>query len=194
MNLDSDSIKRHIEESRSRAAELAGGLTAEQLIQRPEPSQWSIAECIAHLNATANTVQGLVAEGVERGKREKILGTGPFDIGTKGRFLVWFAEPPPKVKITAPRRVQPPAKIDQPLQVFEGFMAVQDGWERLLRESAGLDLARIKVGPRLSAFRVRLAAVWPWMMAHQRRHLLQAEKVREAVLSQSAMLKNAASS
>lgn len=185
---------RHIEESRDRAAELAGGLTSEQLIQRVDPGRWSIAECIAHLNATASVVQGFMAEAIVRGRREKLLGGGPFSIGPKGRFLVWFAEPPAKIKISAPRRVRPPAQIDQPLKLFEAFMTAQDGWEKLMRESAGLDLERIKVGQRATAFRTRLAATWPWMMAHQRRHLLQAEKVKATLLTQLAIPKRTASS
>jgi hypothetical protein len=30
---------------------------------------------------------------------------------------------------------------------------------------------------------MRLAAVLPWMMAHQRRHLLQAENVKRQIIS-----------
>ena len=79
----------------------------------------------------------------------------------------------------APRNVRPPARIDDPAKLLPDFMNAQDEWERLIRESAGLDLAKIKVGPLFSPLRQRLAASFPWMMAHQRRHLLQAEKVKQ---------------
>jgi hypothetical protein len=77
--------------------------------------------------------------------------------------------------------VRPPAAIDDPLQLLPAFLKAQDEWERLMREQQGLDLAKIKVGQ--GAFRVRLAAALPWMMAHQRRHLLQAENVKRQILS-----------
>jgi hypothetical protein len=59
------------------------------------------------------------------------------------------------------------------------FLKVQDEWERLIRESAGLHLSKLKMAPRFSAFRARLSAAMPWMLAHQRRHLWQAENVKK---------------
>jgi hypothetical protein len=179
MNFDTDLVSRDINDSRRRAEELTSGLTAEQLTLRPQPDKWSIAECIAHLNMTAFTVQHLMAGAIERGKQEKKFGSGPFSIGAKGRLLVWIAEPPPKFKIPAPKGVRPPARIDDPLQLLPAFLNAQDEWERLAHEQQGLHLAKIKIGALTSPFRARLAAAIPWMMAHQRRHLLQAELVRK---------------
>jgi hypothetical protein len=36
---------------------------------------------------------------------------------------------------------------------------------------------------RAGSFRARLAAALPWMMAHQRRHLLQEENVKRQIVS-----------
>jgi hypothetical protein len=110
-----------------------------------------------------------------------VFSKGPFSIGPKGRLLVWIAEPPPKFRIRAPKNVQPPAAIDDPLQVLPAFMKAQDEWEQLMREQQGLDLERVKVGQ--GVFRMRLGAALPWMMAHQRRHLLQAENVKRQMFS-----------
>jgi hypothetical protein len=124
-------------------------------------------------------VQKLMALGIERGRQEKKFGEGPFPIGLKGRLFVWIAEPPPKFRLRAPKNVRPPATIDDPDQLLPNFMKAQDEWERLMREQEGLDLARIIVGQ--GPFRMRLVAVLPWMMAHQRRHLLQAENVKRQI-------------
>jgi hypothetical protein len=62
-------------------------------------------------------------------------------------------------------------------------MTAQDDWERLWREADGLDLARINIGPRLSAFHCHVSASFPWMMAHQRRHLQQAENVKRQMVA-----------
>jgi hypothetical protein len=67
------------------------------------------------------------------------------------------------------------------------FLKAQDEWERLMRESAGLDLSNIMVGKRFSPFRATLAAALPWMMAHQRRHLLQAENVKRQIVSAASI-------
>ena len=183
MKLDCDQCARDIKEARLRAQALVAGLTPQQLIKRAHPGKWSIAECIAHLNATAAIMQSLMEKAIARGKREKILGTGPFDIGAKGRLLVWFAEPPPKIRIPAPRNIRPPARIDNPSKLLPEFLKAQDEWERLMRDSEGLDQAKIKLGSFTSPFRARLSVAIPWMLAHQRRHLLQAEKVKRQIFS-----------
>jgi hypothetical protein len=122
-----------------------------------------------------------LARGIEQAKQEKGFGEGPFSIGPNGRLLVWIAEPPPKFRISAPKNVQPPGAIDDPQLLLPAFMKAQDEWERLMRVQEGLDLAKIQVGQGI--FRMRLAAALPWMMAHQRRHLLQAENVKRQIVS-----------
>jgi hypothetical protein len=181
MEFDVQSVSRDIADSRRRAQALIDAVSADQLTCRPDPGKWSIAECLAHLNITAATVQKLMAHGIEQAKQEKRFGEGPFSLGPNGRLLVWIAEPPPKFRIRAPKNVRPPAAIDDPLRVLSAFMKAQAEWEQLMREQEGLDLARIKVGQGI--FRMRLAAVPPWMMAHQRRHLLQAENVKRQIVS-----------
>jgi DinB family protein len=182
------SFFQQIKEARLRAEALVDGLSPQQLIKRPHPAKWSIAECLLHLNATGTIVQSFMADAIARGKRDNTLGTAPFDIGFKGRLFVWLAEPPPRIRLIAPRRVRPPARVDDPLKLLPAFLKVQDDWERLIKESEGLNLARIKIAPRFSAFRARLAAAMPWMLAHQRRHLWQAENVKRQILSTASHL------
>ena len=176
MNFDPQIVFRDIADCRRRAEALVSGLTPEQLARRPDPGKWSIAECLAHLNVTATTVQKLMAGAIKQGKKENRYGSGPFSIGPKGRLFVWIAEPPPKFRLRAPKNVRPPATIDDPMQLLPEFLYTQEEWERLMREQEGLHLAKIIVGQ--GPFRMRLAAALPWMMAHQRRHLLQAENVK----------------
>src|SRR5262249_53622314 len=118
MIFDAESVSRQINESRRRAQEVVSGLSARQLSTRPQPDKWSIAECLAHLNVTAAAVQSMMTRAIERGRREKKFGNGPFAIGLRGRLLIWIAEPPPKFRFQAPSAVRPPARIDDPLQVL----------------------------------------------------------------------------
>jgi hypothetical protein len=187
MIFDSDRCAQEIQEARQRAEALLVGLTPEQFTIQPEAGKWSVAECILHLNVTASVMQRLMESAMAQGRQDKKLGPGPFHIGLKGRLLIWIAEPPPKFRIPAPPDLRPPARIDDPERLLPDFLKAQDEWERLMRESAGLSLSKIKVGKRLSPFRAKLAAGFPWMMAHQRRHLLQAENVKRQILSAAPM-------
>src|SRR6267142_416717 len=139
-----DEMEQQIWDMRRRAQEVFRGLTPEQLTQRHEPGKWSIAECLAHLNVTAAAVQLFIAQGIERGKREELFGKGPYKLGARGKFLIWFAEPPPKVRIPAPKKVKPPATIADPAKLLPDFMRVQDEWTRLMKEAEGLNQAKIK--------------------------------------------------
>jgi hypothetical protein len=181
MMFDAKSVARQISECRRRAQALVSGLTPQQLSTRPRPEQWSIAHCLAHLNVTASVVRDLMARAIERGRRERRFGRGPFPIGFRGMFLIWIAEPPPRFPIPAPASIRPPARIGDPLQLLPVFLKAQDEWERLMREQEGLDLGRVTFGSPTSVFYANLAAALPWMMAHQSRHLSQAEAVKRQI-------------
>jgi hypothetical protein len=174
-------LTAELDDIRRRAETLVSGVGPGQLIQRPDPAKWSIAECLAHLNVSANVVQPMIAQAIERGKKDKLLGTGPFPLGFRGRLLIWIATPPPKFRIRAPKSVAPPANIAAPTQLLPEFLKLQDEWLRLWNEAEGLDLARINIARRLSPFYCHLSAAFPWMMAHQQRHLLQAENVKKGL-------------
>jgi hypothetical protein len=176
-------LQLEIAESRRRAQELVNGLTPDQLTRRPDPSKWSIAECFAHLNMTAATVQPLIGKAIAHGRKENLLGKGPFKLGSKGKLLIWIATPPPKFRMRAPKSVAPPVSIPEPGRLLEVFMKAQDDWARLWQDADGLDLARINIGPLFSPFRCHVSASFPWMMAHQSRHLLQAENVKRQIVS-----------
>src|SRR4029077_14010379 len=145
MILDFDRCAREINEARHRAEALVLGLTSEQLTMQPEAGKWSVAECILHLNATASVMQPLMEKAIAQARDDNNVGTGQFGIGLKGRLLVWIAEPPLKFRMPAPPHLRPPARIDDPLKLLPDFLKAHDEWERLIRESAGLDLAKIKV-------------------------------------------------
>ena len=171
-------LLEQLQDVRRRANALVSGLTPQQLMQRPGPTRWSIAECLSHLNVIAGAYQPFIDQAIRKGREHKMLGKGPFSPGPLGRLLIWNAEPPPKFRMRAPKKILPQSSITDPSQVVAEFMRVQDEWERQLRESEGLNLKKIKCGSPFPPLRLRLAAPVPWMLAHQRRHLLQAEKVK----------------
>jgi len=175
---------------RTRAQCLVSCLTPDQLTRRPGPSQWSIAECLAHLNLTAAVVQPKIATAIEQGRKANKTGTAPFSPGVMGRLLRWIAEPPPKFRMRAPRNIAPHVAYGDPAKLIADFINVQDGWEKLIRDCEGLDLNRIKVASLFPGLlQLRLAAPIPWMLAHQRRHLWQAENVKREITQQTLIAK-----
>ena len=182
-----DELLTQLQQIRQRTNVLVAGLTPDQLTRRPDPAQWSIAECLAHLNVTGASYVPLLESAIRQGRENKIVGKGPFKTGALGRLLKWIAEPPPKFRMRAPKTILPPSTITDPARVIADFMRLQDDWERLVKECDGLDQEKVKCKtpfPPLPA--LRLCAPIPWMLAHERRHLLQAEKVKEEIKTKAA--------
>ena len=182
MEISWDKVGSDLQDIRRRTEQLINGLNPEQVTCRPDAAKWSIAECLAHLNVTGTVMQKAIGSAIQKGKTDKMVGQGPFKPGAIGGLFMWIAEPPPKFRIKAPARILPPANISDPSLVVTEFLRLQDEWARLVKEAVDLDLNKIKVKTGFPGLPpMRLGATIPWMMAHQRRHLLQAEGVKQKI-------------
>jgi hypothetical protein len=158
------------------ALELSSPLTDTQFSWRPSPRQWSISECLAHLNVLDGLDVPAIGDAIAAGRAAGFTGTGPFRYGFLSRKFVSFSEPPVKLKFKAPRIYQPPSAKPRDKVVAE-FMEIHDRLLELVCKANGLDLARIKVG---TPFRIKfsLGQRFALLAAHDRRHLRQAREVR----------------
>lgn len=160
-------------------ARLVQPLTDAQVNWRPSDGRWSIAECMAHLVATARPYVGAIDRAVERGFARGLLGGREFHPGRIGRWLVAQMEPPPRRKMAAPGKIVP--------QRFESVMTLRRDYEHAhrdliaaVRRAEGLDLARVKFGsPIMPLLRQPLGTWLLFVAAHERRHLWQARQVRQ---------------
>jgi hypothetical protein len=164
------------------ARTLVADLTDQQGAWRADSGSWSVAECLDHL-ATANRVylrsmQPSSDRALARGQRRR----GPAQPGLIGRWFVRTLEPPvkPRYRLKAPRIIRPrssPALRDAMSQ----FLASQDEVRAFLRKYAEIDLAGVRFpNPFVRGVRFSLATGLHVIAAHERRHLWQAWRVREA--------------
>jgi hypothetical protein len=167
-----------VKEARNRAQKLIGGLTAEQLTQRAHPAKWGIAELVVHLNITASDHFSRIEAAIQRARERKLFGKGPFDLGILGPLLMYVTA---DVSVPAPRKVAHPIPTGDASRLLADFMHVQDEWMRLIEEAEGLNLEKIKIRSPyyFGLLRTRLCATFSWLIAHQRRHLLQSENVKK---------------
>jgi hypothetical protein len=89
-------------------------------------------------------------------------------------------EPPPKRRFRAPNAFAP--KTGKGLgEAVPEFMTWQDEIQQHLVRAKGLDLWRTKLwSPAVPLLRFSLGETFAILAAHERRHLWQAERVREA--------------
>lgn len=174
------------------AESLVAGLSAAQLGWRPAPDRWSIAECLDHLVLTGEAYLDAIDAAVEEGRRRGRVGDGPYRRSLVGRWLIRLLEPPPGLKVPAPPMIRPrDAEAGEPdgpsgTSGAEGdplrdFLALRPRFAERLAAADGLDLGRVRLSSPFFAFvRFDLGSAFRLVAAHERRHLWQARRVREA--------------
>jgi DinB superfamily len=173
-----------IDANLSHAESITHGLTREQFQWRPAPGRWSIGECFAHLNATNKFTLGAVEAGIAKGRASGKTGQGPFQYGFASRKFIASQEPPVTKKFTAPKAFLPSADIDLD-STFAEYRRISGELRRLTRDADGLHLARVKVKmlalPAVlrAIVRISLGAQLLLTTTHDRRHLWQAQQVRD---------------
>ncbi len=167
-----------IENIEEDAQELTATLDDTQFNWRPSPKQWSISECLAHLNVAAGLDFPRLAEEIERGRAAGLTGHGPFRYGFFSRWFVGFMDAPPKFRVKATKIYLPPVGHLKDKVVPE-FLSIHQGLLELVVKANGLDLARIKVASPAGPFKLSLGQRFALVAAHDRRHLWQAWQVRK---------------
>ena len=173
-------------DARRRAHAIATPLAPERWGARPAGDQWSVAECLIHLNLTSLAFLPLIRDSIARGRDLKLLADGPFRRDVVGWFLYWITEPPVRfrVKTTAPFV---PASVEPKDRALAAFDTLQEQMVACVRETAGLDLGRLRIvspfDPRLTYNLYSCLRIIP---AHQRQHLSQAEHVIHSLRSRGA--------
>lgn len=182
---------REIEETGRAAAKLAGDLTPKQLWWRPASDRWSVGGCLEHLVRTGEEYLVVLDEAIEEGRTAGRTAEGPFRHNLAGRWVARMLEPPPRLKLPAPKRIRPrPPSTGETMEPGEraagssplpGFLALRSHLARRLEAADGLDLGRIRVpSPFVPLLRFDLDSAFHVIAAHERRHLWQARQVTEA--------------
>ena len=160
------------------ATRLCFGMSEEQLLWRPEPHRWSMAENLAHLRATTEVFLPAVDEALACLRTRKLFSNGPTRLGFYGRALVWSMEGRPVIKMRAPKAIQPHL-LGSPAAELDLFLDSQVALQQRIAESNGLNLTAFRFpSPLVRCLRVNLMEFFSTFNAHSRRHLRQADKVR----------------
>jgi hypothetical protein len=168
-------------ENRAIAERLCAGLTTDQFNWRPAPDRWSVAECLVHLNLSARQFSARVDEAIDRARPAGLTGSGPFRYGLLSRLMLRAVSPGGTRRYKAPKQFAPPRTAHDVTDVLASFRKAGETWAACLRAACGLDLARVKVpSPAVPILRFPLGATFAIQAAHERRHLLQAERVLSA--------------
>ena len=179
---DLDVCKRQTADNRALALVLVEGLSDPQMLWRPKPRSWSIAECFLHMIAVARPYLVAIDAGIDRARAKGYRRDRPSRHPIVGRWFVESFEPPPRMRFPAPKLFLPPAPQGPTTVIVGDFMRLGHEIEERLDRAQGLDLGRtVVVSPVTSLLRLSLGLSFALLTAHERRHLYQARAVtREA--------------
>ena len=157
-----------------KAKSLTAGLSAAQMNWRPQPGKWSISQNLAHLNFGYQYFDTL-ASSIAAARAKGIIGNGPFRYGWLSSWIMKSQESPPKRKFKSAKRYAPSPDVDAAKAVAD-YLQMGTRLTELIQEADGLDLARAKTP--FGWFKMPLGAFLTHVTTHNRRHLWQAEQVR----------------
>ena len=160
---------------RTEAERLRDTLTDAQLMWRPAPDVWSVADCFEHLRKVdkaycRNLVPALAAMEP---------GTAAYAPGWFGRMFIRFVSPESTFKLKAPKAIRPQGHLNSaPAESMQRFLDQQAALVDLIQQADGKDLNTGKfASPLASIVRFTVGEALTMLVTHERRHLAQAQRV-----------------
>jgi beta-N-acetylhexosaminidase len=160
---------------------LLDGVDDEQLNWGPRSGVWSIGECIDHLAVVASLVIPKMEAAIIRGRSDGVLGAGPYKYSWPSRMFVESLQPNSSIRVKT-FRVYTPSTNQTKAELLHRFLEFQERYRQALVSANGLDLVRIRVAsPANRLLRFSLGIWFEGMVAHEKRHIAQAWRVRREV-------------
>jgi hypothetical protein len=161
------------------AKTLFGRLNSEQLNWKPAADSWSVAQCLDHL-ISINHEYSPVFDRILKGEHRKtFLHSMPFLPVIFGRLMIKILSPTSQRKFKAPGAAQPSSSSIDP-QIVDRFIAHQRETLAKMRSLGGRGPAGIIItSPFAGAVVYSLLDTFRLIVAHERRHFAQAQRVME---------------
>jgi hypothetical protein len=164
------------------AKALLGDLSERQLEWREDVACWSISDCVNHLVVTGNQSLSHIRSAIVTARSKGMLSAGPFRHPVAGKLLILLMDAPPRVRFKAPKAYRPANDLSVS-DMLAAFWVLQNELAHALRDANGVDLARESHRSRQQLVQDDARARVAFTAAHERRHLWQAWRVRQKLLS-----------
>ena len=160
-----------------RALDLARGLTAAQINWRPSEGAWSVGQCLHHLLVSNNVYLPPIEAALRGQAPSPVQDITP---GWFGRYFIrTYIQASSRGRRRAPGKIAPAQQVD--LSVVDQFVGSNDVARDLVRRASAYDVNRIRFrNPFVPLIRFTIGTGFEIVSHHQRRHLLQADRVRQA--------------
>ena len=175
--LTEDNVAAQLDEIHATLNRLMARVSASQLNWQPEGGRrWSIGQCLDHLTKAADIYSAPIADAIAAAPPAGAKAARP---NLLGRAFIWFIEPPVRIRTASPTTSQPASNFD-PALVRSEFERTLTALHALAVRAVTVDSGRARfANPFAGGRRVfNVATGIMVLLAHARRHLLQAEQVK----------------
>ena len=167
-----------LDASDRQASAVARELSLEQLNWSPAPGQWSVGQCLDHLLKANQVYLPPIARALDGRPHAPVQEITP---GWFGRWFIRTQIDPStqRRRGRAPGKITPAQHVDR--SVVDQFVRSNDSVRDLVRRASACDVNRIRfVNPFVPLVRFTVGTGLEVVWRHQRRHLLQAERVKRS--------------
>ncbi len=165
-------------ELNSWAEKIKNSADEQTLKNRPDEKTWSPLECIDHLNTTYGQYIPAIHERLThpvKGNRDN------YKPSYFGRKFTEMMEPPYKSKMKTFKKFVPKKELEVE-DTFTNFVNYNNEMIEIISKLEGIDIKKTKVtSPALSIIKFQIGELFPFLAAHSRRHLWQAEQIIERI-------------
>ena len=109
----------------ARAQALVHSAGEELCARPPAPGSWSAAECLQHLNISADSYFPIWQQVIANAGPRKATTDSPYQTDFWGRILPWILEPPARIRSKTPLHLQP-TECREIAAVLDGFLERQE--------------------------------------------------------------------
>ena len=156
-------------------AEGFNNLTDKELNYKESKDQWSILECIEHLNIYGDFYNPTIKESIEK---TNTTATKLFKSGVIGNYFVNLISPKEKLKKMKTLKVNNPLGSHLEKNVIDKFINQQKECLELIEKSKNINLTKTKTAISITKLiKLKLGDTFRFITAHNERHLLQAENI-----------------
>ena len=166
-----------LDASDQRARALAKTLTSRQLNWKPGPDEWSIGQCLEHLSSTNEVYVPAMSSALAARPLAVVSEISP---GWFGRWFIRnYIEPSAGTKrLRTPKKIAPGSQVEP--SVLDRFLSGNHEAREFVLHAGAYNVNRVRFrNPFIPVLRFTVGTGLEILVRHQRRHLLQAERIRE---------------
>lgn len=182
MNYQTLTLPQIFDEAEAIAADaktLFGHLNAQQLNWKPGADSWSVAQCLDHLISINREYFPTFTRILKGEHRKALLHRAPLLPAAFGRLMIKVLSPNFHRRLKAPPAAQSSSSSIDP-QIVDRFIADQRETLAMMKSLEAHDPAKIIItSPFASVVVYSLLDTFRIIVAHERRHFAQAQRVME---------------